>query len=57
MLLEELPKDVLKFRGVSEYLVDFIDWCKEDINLCGVQASVSLFYEYCPTNLEAYIFN
>lgn len=36
MLLEELPQDSLKFRGLSEYLVDFIDWCKEDITLCGV---------------------
>jgi hypothetical protein len=54
MLLDTFTQEPLKFKGASEHLVDFMDWCKEDMQLCGVSSTVSLFYEYCPSNLEMY---
>lgn len=43
------------FSGVSTYILNFLDWCKEDQTmLCGEKTPVTLFYEYCPSTIEMY---
>lgn len=52
MTMNKFPNEILEFRGVSNNVVQFINWSKEDHHLCGDSHTVSLYYEYCPSNLE-----